>query len=471
MTNLAELAKKKGIKYFLISFTDMFGVMRSKLVPTAAMAAMQKNGAGFAGFATHLDLTPADPDMFAIPDADSLIQLPWKKEVAWVSSDLVMDGRPLEQAPRQVLKQVTAAAAKVGYVFKTGVECEFFLLEGDSCHPRLARGSRDAEKKEVEAMNNTSTGSVYSHRSPHKAGMTKLADRSDTQLKPCYDQHALMRQYDLISELCDHMQTLGWGPYQNDHEDGNGQFEMNWDYAEALTTANRHAFFKFMTRTLAEKYGMRASFMPKPFAGLTGSGCHMHFSLWDKTGKKNLFADSKGELGLSKLAYHFLGGVLNEASALCAITNPTVNSYKRINAPVTASGSTWSPNTISYTGNNRTHMVRIPDSDRFEIRLPDGAANPYLLPAVVLAAGLAGMANKIDPGKRLDNNMYETPDPKVGRLPQTLHDALGQLEQSKVLKAGLSENFVASYLKLKRGEWNRYLGQVSAWERETYLDV
>ncbi len=439
MTNLYEVARKKGIKYFLVSFTDTFGVMRSKLVPTSAISGMQKNGAGFAGFATHLDLTPADADMFAIPDADSIIQLPWKPEVAWVSSDLVIGGAPLEQAPKQVLKNLIGKAAKAGYVLKTGVECEFFLLASadQMCH----------------------------------SGIVKKADAMDTQGKPCYDQHALMRQYDLISRMCDYMEQLGWGPYQNDHEDGNGQFEMNWNYADCLTTANRHAFFKFMARTLAEEYGMRASFMPKPFAGLTGSGCHMHFSLWDKTGKKNLFVDSKGELGLSKLAYNFLGGVLSEASALCAITNPTVNSYKRINAPVTASGATWSPNTVSYTGNNRTHMVRIPEPDRFEIRLPDGATNPYLLPAVVLAAGLSGIANKTDPGKRLDTNMYETPDAKAKKLPQTLHDALNHLEASKGLRASMGAEFMDSYIKLKRGEWNRYLGQVSAWERESYLDT
>ncbi|MDE3037089.1 MAG: type III glutamate--ammonia ligase [Pseudomonadota bacterium] len=456
MANLSDIARKKGIKYFLISFTDLFGVMRSKLVPASAVGGMQKNGAGFAGFATHLDLTPADPDMFAIPDADSLMRLPWKKEVAWVASDLIIGGKPLAHAPRHVLKRVTAQAAKAGYTLKTGVECEFFLLSNsrESADPMPPAGKK--QKKKTASR---------SH------GDDEIADKFDTQAKPCYDQLALMRQYDFISELCDAMQALGWEPYQNDHEDGNGQFEMNWGYADALTTADRHAFFKFMAHTLAEARGLRVTFMPKPFSGLTGNGCHMHFSLWDKPGGKNLFVDAKGELGLSKLAYHFLGGVLNEASALCAITNPTVNSYKRINAPVTASGATWSPNTISYTGNNRTHMVRIPDSDRFEIRLPDGAVNPYLLPAVVLAAGVEGIRSKASPGKRIDTNMYAHPDAKVKKLPQTLYEALLLLERSDALKTALGNEFVESYLKLKRAEWGRYLGQVSAWEREVYLDV
>lgn len=430
--DLGEVARSKGIRYFLISFTDMFGVMRSKLVPAHAIKDMQKTGAGFAGFATHLDMTPAHSDTFALPDADSLIQLPWQKDVAWVTSDLIMDGQPVAHSPRHVLKHVVQAAQKAGYVFKTGVECEFFLLD---------------------------------------AAGTGVADIQDKQAKPCYDQHALMRRYDLISEICDTMHGLGWNPYQNDHEDGNGQFEMNWGYADCITTANRHAFFKFMVRSLAEKHGLRASFMPKPFSGLTGNGCHMHFSLWDTTGKQNVFMDAKGEAGLSELAYHFLGGVLKEASAICAITNPTVNSYKRINAPVTTSGATWSPNTISYTGNNRTHMVRIPDSDRFEFRLPDGAANPYLLPAVVLAAGLDGMKNKQNPGKRMDNNMYEKPVAGAKQLPQMLNEALDILDASKTLRASMGDAFVDSYVKLKKQEWKRYLGHVSSWERDIYLDV
>lgn len=452
MEKLIDLARNKQIKYFLISFTDLFGVMRSKMVPVSAITGMQKNGAGFAGFATYLDMTPADPDIFAIPDPDSLIQLPWKKEVAWVSSDLFMNNRPVEQSPRYVLQKVAEQAAKSGYIFKTGVECEFFLMDGRN--QPLKTAAKKTQKPSAALRQKTIP-----------------ADRLDTNAKPCYDQQALMRQYGIISQLCDYMQEMGWEPYQNDHEDGNGQFEMNWGYADALTTANRHAFFKFMVRTLAEKYKMRATFMPKPIAALTGTGCHMHFSLWDKTGKKNLFCDAKGEKGLSSLAYHFLGGVLKEASAICAITNPTVNSYKRINAPVTASGATWSPNRISYTGNNRTHMVRIPDNDRFELRLPDGAVNPYLLPAAVLAAGMDGIAKKLSPGKRLDNNMYTHPNEKVTQLPQTLHEALGFLDKSSVLKTSMGDTFIQSYLKLKQAEWSEYLGQVSAWECERYLDV
>jgi glutamine synthetase len=282
-----------------------------------------------------------------------------------------------------------------------------------------------------------------------------------------------MRRYDVIAEICDAMITLGWEPYQNDHEDGNGQFEMNWNFDDCLTTADRHVFFKFMVKSIAENHGMRATFMPKPFATLTGNGCHAHVSLWDKTGRRNLFLDRKDEMGLSKRAYHFLGGIMHSAEALCAFFNPTVNSYKRINAPRTLSGATWSPNAISYSGNNRTHMIRIPDPGRFELRLMDGAANPYLLQAGVLCAGLDGMENKRDPGKRLDINMYADGHKVRGlkRLPLTLLDALRLTEKNKVLRRGMGDTFLDAYLKLKMDEWHRFTQHLSDWERRNTIDA
>ncbi len=432
--NLANVAREKGIRYFLISFTDLFGVVRSKLVPTSAISGMQKDGAGFAGFAAHLDMTPADSDMFGLPDAERLIQLPWKPEVGWLPSDIYLGGKIVAHGPRTVLKQVLADAKEKGYLVKTGVECEYFILNPEG---------------------------------------TEVADSADIQAKPCYDQQALMRRYDLISEICDHMETLGWGPYQNDHEDANGQFEMNWDYSEGLTTADRHSFFKYMTKTVAERHGFRATFMPKPIATLTGNGCHAHVSVWKKTGKINLMEDKKGELGLSKLAYHFIGGLLEHAESLAAITNPVVNSYKRINAPRTTSGATWSPNTVTYSGNNRTHMIRIPDSDRIEVRLADGAANPYLLQAVLIGAGLWGVANKIDPGKRLDIDMYAEGHKvkNAPKLPLNLLDALRAFQNNKIMRGILGAEFADSYLKLKMEEWNSYMQHFSEWERQNALDV
>ena len=432
-TNLSKVATERGIKYFLISFVDLFGSLRSKLVPARAIADMQKNGAGFAGFAAWLDMTPADSDMFSIPDPDSLIQLPWKPEVGWLAGDLAMDGKPVEASPRVALKQQIARAENLGFRMKTGVECEYFLVSADG---------------------------------------SSISDLNDTQEKPCYDQSALMRQYDVISEICDSMIELGWGPYQNDHEDANGQFEMNWDYDDALVTADRHVFFKYMVKAITEKHGLRATFMPKPFPNLTGNGCHAHVSVWDKTGQNNLFEDSSDEMGLSTTAYHFLGGVLHNAQALTAIFNPTVNSYKRIDAQVTTSGATWSPNAVTYGGNNRTHMVRIPDRGRFELRLMDGAANPYLMQAGVLAAGLDGVENERDPGKRLDINMYTEGHKIRGlrRLPANLLDAIRLFEKSKVLRSGLGDALVDSYSKLKYQDWRSYSSAISQWERDHTLD-
>ena len=431
--DLAAIAKAKNINYFLISFVDMLGQLRAKLVPARAIRGMQKDGAGFAGFATWLDMTPAHPDLFAIPDPDSLIQLPWKPDVGWLAADLWMDGKPVEASPRVALKRQIEAAAKKGYRVKTGVECEFFLID---------------------------------------ASGEKLSDDMDRDEKPCYDQSALMRRYDVISEICNAMLTLGWNPYQNDHEDANGQFEMNWDYDDCLTTADRHTFFKFMAKSIAENHGFRATFMPKPFEDLTGNGCHAHVSVWDKAGKKNLFMHKSDEMGLSKLAYQFLGGVLHSADSLAAMFIPTVNSYKRIDAAVTTSGATWSPNSITYTGNNRTHMVRIPDPGRFEIRLMDGATNPYLLQAAIIGSGLDGVANKRDPGKRLDINMYTESHKvkKVRKLPANLLDAIRLMDKSDVARNAFGNEFVDSYVKLKQDEWQRFTRSISAWERETTLN-
>ena len=440
--DLAAFATENNVKYFMISFTDLFGGQRAKLVPAQAIADMQEDGAGFAGFATWLDMTPAHPDMLAVPDPDSVIQLPWKPEVAWVAGNCVMEGADVAQAPRNVLRRLIGQAAAEDMHIKTGVEAEFFLLSPNG---------------------------------------EQISDPFDTAAKPCYDQQAVMRRYDVIREICDYMLSLGWGPYQNDHEDANGQFEMNWEFADTLVTADRHSFFKFMTKSIAEKHGLRATFMPKPIEGLTGNGCHAHISVWDAAGdaaSTNIFATDKGqgptgELGLSEKGKHFLGGIMKHASALVAITNPTVNSYKRINAPRTVSGATWAPNTVTWTGNNRTHMVRVPGPGRFELRLPDGAVNPYLLQAVIIAAGLNGVRSKADPGKRWDIDMYAEGHKVRGapKLPLNMLDALREYDKDKSLKSALGNEFSEAYLKMKNQEWNSFISHFSVWEKDNTLDI
>jgi glutamine synthetase len=440
-TDLTKFAKDNGIEYFMISFTDLFCGQRAKLVPARAIADMQEDGAGFAGFATWLDLTPAHPDMLAVPDPEAAIILPWDKTIAWVPGNCVMEGQDVAQAPRNVLRKLISEAADEGMHVKTGIEAEFFLL--------------------------TPNGE-------------QISDQYDTAAKPCYDQQAFMRRLDVIREISDYMLEMGWGAYQNDHEDANGQWEMNWDYDDALKTADKHSFFKFMAKCVAEKHGYKATFMPKPIEGLTGNGCHAHISVWDAPGaesKVNVFAGKgegqTGEVGLSERGKNFLGGIMKHASALAAITNPTVNSYKRINAPRTMSGATWAPNTVTWTGNNRTHMVRVPGPGRFELRLPDGAVNPYLLQAIIIAAGLSGVRTKADPGKRHDIDMYAegykiTDAPK---LPLNMLDALRAYDDDTELKVAMGDEFSSAYLKMKHQEWNDFCSHFSSWEKANTLDI
>ena len=374
-----------------------------------------------------------------IRDRSSLIQLPWNKEVGWLASDLWMNGKPVEASPRVMLKKQIKKLSEWGYNMKSGVECEYFLISPDG---------------------NT------------------IADNRDTQSKPCYDQSSLMRRYELIKEICDCMIEMEWGPYQNDHEDANGQFEMNWDYSDCLKTADRHTFFKFMVKTIAEKHDLRATFMPKPFENLTGNGCHAHISLWK--GKKNIFLDKHDKLGLSKTAYNFLGGIMKHASSLSTFFNPTINSYRRINAAPTKSGATWSPSSISYTGNNRTHMIRVPDPGRFELRLMDGSANPYLLQASVLAAGMEGLNKRINPGKPLFCNMYEDYKkyPNLSKLPNELKDSLDKIENNKEMNKAFGKEVIKSYVKLRTSELKDFNDNekfdkskpITKWERQNTLD-
>ena len=350
-----------------------------------------------------------------------------------------MNGKTVKASPRVMLKKQIKELSKKDLTMKSGVECEYFLISQDG---------------------------------------SSIADQRDIQSKPCYDQSALMRRYDLIKEICDSMIELGWNPYQNDHEDANGQFEMNWDYEDCLITADRDVFFKFMVKSLAEKHGLRATFMPKPFGNLTGNGCHAHISLWN--GKTNKFLDTGDRLGLSRLAYNFLGGILHSAEALSAFFNPTINSYRRIDAPVKTSGATWSPSKISYTGNNRTHMIRVPDPGRFELRLMDGSANPYLLQAGIIAAGIDGMEIRRDPGQPMFVNMYTDGDnyPNIKKLPSELEDALEHLSNNQTLLSAFGEKNITSYLKLKEQELKDFnlkekfskKDPITDWEKLNTLD-
>jgi glutamine synthetase type III len=432
--NLLEKAKALGIQFFLVSYSDLLGGTRAKLVPAAKIAAVEKDGAFFCSFASNLGLGPDAPEIAAIPDPDSLIQLPWDLTVGWLASDVYYRGEPFLAAPRMILNRVMSQCEAMGYTYKAGVEAEFFLLK------------------------KTETGYA-------------IADERDTAERPCYDQINLMRQFDLISTIVRYMEQLGWDPYQCDHEDANGQFELNWGYSDARTTCDRHVFFKYMVKTLAEQRGLTATFMPKPFSHLTGSGGHVHSSLWQ--GETNSFAVGADEGGLSPVGYHFLGGVLNHAKGLTALFAPTVNSYRRIGAIATASGSTWSPRYISYGGNNRSHMLRIPDAGRFECRLIDGSANLYLALAGLLAAGLDGIQQQTSPGERIDENLFArgAEFPNLQTLPTSLFEALAALGQNELLLEMMSELGAKTFFEFKNKEWNDFCAQVTGWEIEQYVNI
>ncbi len=436
-------AEKDGIEFYFAQFVDMYARPSAKLVPASNFDSLMTDGAGFAGFAAgEIGQVPADPDIAAIPDPTSYTPVPWQPGLARFACDITVDGEAWPYCPRTILRNVLARAEAAGYTFKMGLELEYFLiLQNDD-------------------------------------GSIEIADKNDTLEKPCYDIAGLTRRYDFLTTVSKYCNELGWGNYANDHEDANGQFEQNFTYDDALVSCDRGIFFRYMVHTLAEQNGMIATFMPKPFSHLTGNGCHFHMSLWN--GETNLFhaADDARGLGLSSLAYNFIGGLTKHARAYSAITAPTVNSYKRLKLGSTTSGATWAPIWISYGRNNRTQMLRIPDAGRIEDRTIDGSCNPYLAAAAVLSAGLDGIENGLEPGEPNKDNLYAASyDELTARglktLPTNLLDATRELEGCDVLRKafgrGRDEDYVDYYVRTKQEEWARYHEQVSPWEIKEYL--
>ncbi len=430
--------EKKGIEYLFCSFVELTGAPKAKLVPISHIEEFAKDGAGFAGFACgDVGQGPHDPDICSVPDFRSLTILPWRKNIAWVTGNLHVNAEAWALCPRTVLTRQLELARKQGYGVNIGIEPEFMLLKRSD------------------------------------SGEFSTWDALDTLNKPCYDLRALHRNLDIMTTLLSYMQEMGWDPYANDHEDANCQFEINWTYSDALTTADRHTFFKWMVRTVAEQHGLWATFMPKPFNHLTGNGAHVHISLADEKGA-NIFLDPKQELGLSQTGRWFMGGVLKHAAALSALVAPTVNSYKRLVRGAPRSGATWAPVYITYGSSNRTQMIRIPAPGRFEIRVVDGAANPYLAFAGIIAAGLDGIARKIDPGQLNLDNLYEVPEDELAArgvdvLPTTLNEAIDAMEEDQVIQSALGARYAEMYMKVKRDEWLLHNRAVTAAERDYYL--
>src|SRR5712692_8717846 len=421
LEEVKRIAEGRGVEFFFAQFVDMYGRPSAKLVPAANLDDLATDGAGFAGFAAgEIGQLPSDPDIAAMPDLGSLTLVPWQQNLARFACDVTVEGEPWPYCPRTILRNQLARAKELGYDYKIGLELEYFLI----------RRRED--------------------------GSIEIADANDTLDKPCYDIAGLTRRYDFLTTVSKYCNELGWGNYANDHEDANGQFEQNFEYADALTSCDRAVFFRYMVHTLAEQHGMIATFMPKPFTNLTGSGCHFHMSLWD--GETNLFLDEDDPrgLGLSELAYHFIAGLKKHARAYIGVTASTVNSYKRLKeSSMTQSGATWSPVYVSYGYNNRTQMLRIPAPGRIEDRTIDGACNPYLAATVVLAAGLDGIEHGLEPGDPNTENMYQVTPADLERLgvdvlPGNLLDATRELERDDVLREALGrcadEDYVDYYL-------------------------
>jgi glutamine synthetase len=435
-----KFLKDHGVGYVLAQFVDIHGVAKTKSVPVSHFEDVLTGGAGFAGFAVWgMGMDPHSADYMAVGDLDTLSLVPWQPGYARIVCDGRVKGEPYPFDTRYVLRRQVEALRAKGWTLNVGIEPEFMLLK------RQADGS------------------------------LAPADASDTLDKPCYDYKGLSRNREMLERLVGALQAVGYDVYQIDHEDANGQFEINYTYSDALTTADRFVFFRMAAGEIARELGLVCTFMPKPFRNRTGSGMHMHLSIADEAGA-NLFHDPKDKrgLGLSKLAYHFLGGLLAHAPALTALLAPSVNSYKRLVVGESLSGATWAPAYVAYGDNNRTSMVRIPYG-RLECRLADPSCNPYLAEAAVLAAGMDGVARKLDPGEPQNLNLYELSaaqlaDLGIAVLPQNLGAALDALAADTLFADQLGAPLIEEFLRLKRMEWVEYSRHVSDWEVNRYLE-
>ncbi len=432
-SELAELAEQAGTKFLLALFVDLRGKPCAKLVPVEAVEQLATEGVGFAGYAVGaMGQEPKDPDLMALPDTSSFTPIPFIKEgLAIVHCDPHVEGKPWPYAPRIILKSLIQRAADAGFEPWVGAEVEYFLLK------------RNAD------------------------GSLATADADDTAAQPCYDARGVTRMYEHLTTISTAMNSLGWSNYANDHEDGNGQFEQNFEYAEALITADRVVTLRYLLSMIAAERSMIATFMPKPFGDRTGSGLHFHMSL-TSAGAPIFPTDSEdiNGLGLSDTAYAFIAGILDHACALQAVIGPTVNSYKRTGATTTASGASWAPRTATYGGNDRTHYIRIPDNQRIELRGADGSANPYLAIAAALGAGLDGIKRSADPGP------LGAVHAGRGTLPPTLLHAVDALQADPVVTGVLDaagDGVSGYYATLKRDEFFAYHSAVSPWEVDQYL--
>jgi glutamine synthetase len=435
-----QLLEEHDIRYLLAQFVDIHGVAKTKSVPAKCLMDVVEKGAGFAGFAVSgLGMEPHGPDFMARGDLSTLSIVPWQPGYARLACNGYVNDEPYPYDSRVVLLRQIARLEDKGWTMNTGLEPEFSLFK---------RGI---------------------------SGELLPVDESDNLTKPCYDYKGLSRSRVFLEKLVETLQAVDFDVYQIDHEDANGQFEINYTYSDALTSADRFTFVRMAAGEIANELGMVCSFMPKPFAECPGNGMHFHLSISDREGK-NVFGDDSDPqgLGLSRQAYHFLGGLLHHAPALCAFAAPTVNSYKRLVNGGSNSGATWAPIFIAYGDNNRSAMVRIPYG-RLEFRLPDAGCNPYLVHAALIAAGLDGVARQLDPGKAHNINLYKLSaeqcrEQGIGILPQSLNEAVDALEADAILREAMGPEIVDEFIKVKRAEWDEYSRQVTPWEVKHYAE-
>ena len=440
LADAKQFIKEHQVKYILAQFVDIHGAAKVKSVPAAHLEDVLTAGAGFAGGAIWgTGIAPNGPDYMAVGDLPTLSLIPWQPGYARLVCDGHVNGKPYEYDARVVLKKQLAKMAEKGWTFYTGLEPEFSLLKKNA----------------------------HGDISPF--------DETDLLQKPCYDYKGITRQSAFLEKLTESLLAVDMDVYQIDHEDSNGQFEVNYTYTDALKSADNYVLLKMGASEIANQMGMICSFMPKPFSNRPGNGMHMHMSIGDSK-NSNIFMDKTDQigLGLSKIAYHFLAGILAHAPALAAICAPTVNSYKRLVVGRSLSGATWAPAYIAFGDNNRSTLVRIPYG-RLELRLPDGSCNPYLATAAVIAAGLDGIERELNPGKPRSENLYdysleEIAQQGIGILPQNLGEAISALENDPVICAALGEKLAKEFIMLKRMEWVDYSRHVSDWEVNRYVE-
>lgn len=435
--------QKRGVEYCIGAYVDIHGVPKAKVVPIDHFVHMAHGSERFTGYALDgLGQKPHDDEIYAIPDLDRIIILPWEPKIAWIPSDNGFQGKPYPLNTRVALKTVLAEAASLGMGLNLGIECEVYVLR------------------------------------KHADGSLSVPNPDDKLVKPCYDVAGFLDNFAWLDKMARAMKTLGWDLYSFDHEDANGQYEFDFAYADALTTADRFVFFRHMAKHYAKEEGLLATTMPKPFANKTGTGAHFNMSLYKLSSGQNLFACAPSEdphgLGLTQTGYHFIGGILKHGRALCAAFAPTVNSYKRLVRQGQMSYFSWAPVFNSYGSNNRTNSVRVPaGGGRCESRNADGALNPYLAAALALAAGLEGVREGIDPGAPNEDNLYEMSeaerrDRRIEFLPQTLQEAVAAFAADPLVEKTLGKELRDEFIRYKTMEWESYHNSISAWEIERY---